>query len=279
MSNQLTVLVPCKNERLNILPCIESFEGIADEILIADSGSTDGTLELVRERGDCRLIEREYVNPADFKNWAIPQAKHPWVLIFDADERLTEPLAAEIREILANPKEGIEGYWIGRQNHYLGHRIERCGWSRDGVIRLFRRDRGRYQQRWVHEVMDIAPEKVARLNEKMLHYTTWSTDDYCEKLNRYANWTVNHYVSKGRRPSVVSLFLTAPFRFLQLYVLRGGFLDGVPGFQVCMYSAFYSFMKRAKLWELSHAKPEPGAKLRMAEQMDDQDSPALKRSA
>lgn len=264
MSNPLTVLIPCKDERLNIVPCIESIQSFADEILIADSGSTDGTLELVRERGDCRVIEREYINSADFKNWAIPQASHPWVLILDADERITEELAAEIRQTLANPAAEIDGYWIGRQNHFVGHRINHCGWNRDGVIRLFRRDDVRYQERWVHAKMEIEPERVARLKETMLHYTTWSTDDYCEKLNRYANWTVNNYVAKGRQPSVLSMFLAAPLRFLQLYLLRGGILDGAPGFQVCMYSAFYSFMKQAKLWEVSHARLEPGAEPRLA---------------
>jgi (heptosyl)LPS beta-1,4-glucosyltransferase len=89
----LTVLIPCKNERLNIKDCIESVRGIADEILIADSGSTDGTLEIVRGLGGCRIIEREYVNSANFKNWAIPQAKHEWVLVVDADERVTPELA------------------------------------------------------------------------------------------------------------------------------------------------------------------------------------------
>ncbi|QDS96862.1 glycosyltransferase family 2 protein [Adhaeretor mobilis] len=264
MSNQLTVLIPCKDESLNILPCIESAQSIADEILVADSGSTDGTLEMVSERGGCRVIEREYVNSADFKNWAIPQASHPWVLILDADERITKHLAAEIRQTLANPDKNIDGYWIGRQNHFIGHRIKHCGWNRDGVIRLFRRDDVRYQERWVHAKMEIAPERVARLKETMLHYTTWSTDDYCEKLNRYANWSVTNYVAEGRQPSAVAIFLSAPLRFLQLYLFRGGFLDGIPGFQVCMYSAFYSFMKQAKLWEVSHGRLESGAEPRQA---------------
>src|SRR5262245_65872301 len=98
---KLTVLIPCKNERLNIKDCIESVRGIADEILVADSGSTDGTLDIVRELGGCRIIEREYVNSANFKNWAIPQAKHEWVLVVDADERVTPDLAEEIRTVLA----------------------------------------------------------------------------------------------------------------------------------------------------------------------------------
>jgi len=257
MAHKLTVLIPCKNERLNIRRCIESVHAFADEILIADSGSTDGTLDIVREMGGCRIIEREYVHSADFKNWAIPQASCEWVLLVDADERITEPLAKEIQSVLANPPEDKDGYWIGRQNHYLGFPIRHCGWNTDGVIRLFRRDVSRYCVRWVHAEIELEAERIGRLSQTMLHYTTWTTDDYFEKLNRYANWGANNYVDKGRQPSVLKMLLAAPFRFMQLYFLRLGILDGVPGFQVCMYAAFYSFMKQAKLWELHHAHQQP----------------------
>ena len=158
-------------------------ESIADEILIADSGSTDGTLDIVREMfarvdGDCRIIEREYVNSADFKNWAIPQAQHEWVLVVDADERVPPELAAEIRQVLADPPENVDGYWIGRDNHYLGHRIRHCGWNTDDVLRLFRREQGHYQTRWVHAEVDIHDNRTRRLKTAFLHYTTWNTDDY-----------------------------------------------------------------------------------------------------
>lgn len=253
MASPLTVIIPCKNERENIGPCIDSVRGIADEILIADSGSTDGTLDIVRAIGGCRIIQREYVHSADFKNWAIPQATHDWVLIVDADERITPPLSREIRGILNEAPCAYDAFWIGRDNHYLGHRIKRCGWSHDGVIRLMRRDVCRYGSRWVHAEVDIAPDRVGRLQHRMLHFTTWSTDEYSEKLNRYAGWGARHFYDQGRRPSLLGLFFAAPFRFLQLYVLRLGFLDGAAGFQVCTYAAFYSFLKQAKLWEMHHA--------------------------
>ena len=168
MPAKLTVLIPCKNERRNIRPCIESIRAIADEIIVADSGSTDGTLDIARDafdacRAECRIIEREYVNSADFKNWAIPQCKHEWVLLVDADERIPEKLAEEIREELSAPPTNVDGYWIGRDNHYLGHRIRRCGWNTDDVIRLFRRDASRYQTRHVHAEVDLPAERLERL--------------------------------------------------------------------------------------------------------------------
>src|SRR5437762_5173010 len=115
---QLTVLIPCKDERRNIRACIESVQAIADEIIIADSGSTDGTLDIVRDVGGCRIIEREYINSANFKNWAIPQAHHEWVLVIDADERATPALAGEIRKLLESAPAGKDGLWVDRANHY-----------------------------------------------------------------------------------------------------------------------------------------------------------------
>lgn len=264
MAAKLTVLIPCKNERLNIRPCIESVRSIADELLVADSGSTDGTLDIVREifedfPGECRLIEREYVNSADFKNWAIPQARHEWVLVVDADERVPEQLADEIRAVLAAPPQEIDGYWIGRDNHYLGYRIRHCGWNSDDVLRLFRRDHGRYQKRWVHAEVEMDDSRTRRLDAAFLHYTTWNTNDYLFKMDRYAAWgALNFRDENGRKTAgILPMITRAPLRFLQLYFLRLGFLDGIPGLQVCMITAFYSFLKQAKLWELRNAIPQP----------------------
>jgi glycosyltransferase involved in cell wall biosynthesis len=254
---QLTALIPCKNERRNIRPCIESVQPIANEILIADSGSTDGTLEIVRRIGGCRIIEREYINSANFKNWAIPQARHEWVLLVDADERVTPELAEDIRRVLESPSPDLDGYWISRLNHFLGYPIKHCGWNTDDVIRLFRRDKSAYQKRWVHAEVELPPERVRRLAHPLLHYTTWDSDQFLYKLNRYAGWGALNMQDLGRRPSALAMFTRAPLRFLQLYLLRLGFLDGIPGFQVCMYTAFYAYLKQAKLWEMQSALPQP----------------------
>ena len=104
MKQKLTVLIPCKDERMNIRPAVASARRVADEVLVADSGSTDGTLQIVSELGGCRVIERAYVNSGNFKNWAIPQAAHAWVLVLDADERVTEQLAAEINALLTSAR-------------------------------------------------------------------------------------------------------------------------------------------------------------------------------
>jgi glycosyltransferase involved in cell wall biosynthesis len=271
---KLTALIPCKDERRNIRPCIESLQPIADEILIADSGSTDGTLDIVRQIGGCRVVEREYINSSNFKNWAIPQARFEWVLLLDADERLTPALASEIRSILASPPACKDGYWIDRANHYLGYHIRHCGWNSDAVIRLFRRE-CRYQTHGLnveHAEIDLPPQRLGRLQHPMLHYTTWNSDHHLKKLIRYAHFGVLHFEDGGRRPSAWRLFTRAPLRFLQLYFLRLGFLDGIPGFQVCVHSAFYSFLKQAKHWELHYAHQQPDPEAERAAQLADSPS-------
>ncbi|MGE0696698.1 MAG: glycosyltransferase family 2 protein [Pirellulales bacterium] len=257
MRASLTVLIPCKNERKNIQACIDSVRDIADEVVVADSGSTDGTLDVVRKIGGCRIIEREYVHSANFKNWAIPQCTHSWVLIVDADERVTPQLAAEIRQVLASPPEDVDGYWIGRKNHFLGYHIAHCGWNSDDVLRLFRRDVGRYRERWVHAEIELPRQRVRRLKHPFDHFTAWHSEQHWHKLNRYATWGALNMRDEGQRVTLFSMCFRAPLRFLQLYFLRLGFLDGMPGFHVCAYTAFYVFMKQARLWELAHAIPQP----------------------
>jgi glycosyltransferase involved in cell wall biosynthesis len=254
----LTVLIPCKNERMNIRPCIESAKRVADEVLVADSGSTDGTMDIVREVGGCRLIEREFVNYADFKNWAIPQATHPWVLVLDADERITEAGAAEIRRTLRDVPDDVDGYWVPRRTFLMGHELKYSGWDTDQLLRLFRRDRCRYKQCRVHEEIVFDQKRTRALREKLLHYTYWSYDQYYEKYLRYIKWGADDMWDRGRRCSTLSLLVRPFLRFFQLYILRRGFLDGKLGIQCCILQAFFiSFGKQARLWEREYAQPQP----------------------
>jgi glycosyltransferase involved in cell wall biosynthesis len=251
------VLVPCKDEERNIRPCLESARGIAEELLVADSGSTDRTMELARSFG-ARIIEREYVNSADFKNWAIPQASCPWVLVVDADERVTPELASEIR-VLLNSDPRADGYRIRRRNHFFGRPIRHCGWGRDDVLRLFRRDGSRYQEKHVHADVVVESGKVGRLKGRLLHYTYWTFEQYLEKFGRYTTWSAQDLKEKGRRATVASLTLRPAWRFFRQYVLRLGFLDGYAGLILCGLAAFNVFTKYAKLWAMEHALPEPAA--------------------
>lgn len=255
MPAKLTILVTCKDERSNIGPCLDSLKGLADEILVADSGSTDGSLEYVRRRGDCRVIEREYVTAGDFKNWAIPQASHEWVMNVDCDERVTPELAAEIRRLIDGHPE-CDGYWLGRANHLMGHRVRHTDWARDRLVRLFRRDQGRYAGPSDHGNVVVKSGRYGTLHELLHHYTLWSWESYLKKFDRYTRVQAEQWHANGRRPSYRRMFFSPPLRFFRDYVIHRGFMDGMVGLQISWMSAFYSFMKQARLWELHHGKSQ-----------------------
>src|SRR5215212_6963814 len=206
MSSKLSVIIPCKNERENICACVAGARQVADEVLVADSGSTDGTIEIAHELG-CRIIEREYGTSGGFKNWAIPQAAHEWVFILDADERVTKQLATEIRDIIRDPKH--DGYWVYRLNHFMGHPIHHGPWRNDRCLRLFRRDLGRYVGSTDHAEVEISSGTVGRLRERLVHYTCTSYTQYLPKLSRYADVQARLWNEEGRRPKLSQLL----FRF------------------------------------------------------------------
>lgn len=257
MREKLSVLIPCKNERKNIRSCIESIRDLADEILVADSGSTDGTLEIVREIGGCRIIERDYVNHGNFVNWAMARASHEWVYVVDADERPTEKLKANIRNVLASPPEHIDAYWVSFICFFLGHRLRFSRWNTD-ALRLVRRDKCRNRECRVHPEFAVSKQRTGRLRGGVLHYSLWSYDDFFRKYDDYTKRVAHDRWDRGKR-SGLRLMLCRPFlRFFYLYVLRLGFLDGAPGLQVCMLMAFFNtFVKLGRLWEMEDAIPQP----------------------
>ncbi|TXT20556.1 MAG: family 2 glycosyl transferase, partial [Planctomycetota bacterium] len=156
-----TVLIPCKDEMQNIEACIASAQAIADEILIADSGSTDGTLELLRHRSDVRIIEREYRCWSDFNNWAIPQASHEWVLLVDADERVSPELAEEIRRLKETElaSTSFDAFSMVRRNFFHKQPVRTWGRHTDSVKRLFRRT-CRWTKRRTHSTLEVSDSKT-----------------------------------------------------------------------------------------------------------------------
>jgi glycosyltransferase involved in cell wall biosynthesis len=252
MPERLTVLIPVKNEVGNLQFCLNSVRAVADEILVADSGSTDGSHAVARTLG-CRVVERELVDFSDFKNWALPQAKHAWVLIIDADERLTPELAAEIRATLESPPPGIDAYWIDRDTFFLGHRLRWGDCRNERVLRLMRRDGCRYTGNRVHERLAVPDGRQGKLQHRMLHYTSWTYAHYLAKMNHYTGLSARDMHDRGRRAGFWGMLLRPPIRFFQMYVLRGGFLDGLAGLQMAMLIAFIGFLKQARLWEIDNA--------------------------
>ena len=257
MSFPLTALITCKDEAKNIEACVASTRKLADEVLIADSGSTDGTLELARSLAD-RVIEREYVNSGDFKNWAIPQAKHEWVLIIDADERVTGELAAEIESVVSSPPSDLNicAYSVQRRNYFLGHALNHGDWARDEVVRLIRKHQCRYALHTDHSEIDVKSRELGKLQSKLVHYTAWDLTTYVEKMTRYAEQQAQLWHENGVRPQWHHVWLNAPMRFLKSYVLRAGFRDGRVGFLIASLTAYYSFLKQFLLWQACHRRSQ-----------------------
>ena len=174
---KLTAIIPTGNEEHNIVEAIQSVS-FADEVMVVDSFSTDKTVELAKPLAN-KIIQREYQNSASQKNWAIPQAKYEWILLLDADERITTELAEEIKDILSS--QPIEsGFWIYRQNYFMGKKVRFSGWQDDKVIRLFKRDECRYEDKHVHAEI-TTQGKIGFLKNKMLHNTLFNMQDYLLK--------------------------------------------------------------------------------------------------
>ncbi len=248
----LSVIVPTFNEEATLRDCLESVR-FADEILVVDSFSTDATVKIAREF-PARVLQHEYVTSARQKNWAIPQARHEWVLLVDSDERVTPGLREEILALLASgPRH--DGYWILRANHFLGRRIRRCGWGTDKVIRLFRRDVARYQDREVHAEIDLSgPLPV--LNHPLEHHTFRSFGQYFRKLQIYSEWGAAQLYKEGKRAGALEIFGRPVTRFLKMYVVRLGFLEGLHGLVLSMLGAFTVYLKYARLWEMGILRGE-----------------------
>jgi len=243
---RLTVIIPSFNEESTIRDCLESVR-FADEILVVDSFSTDATVAIAREAG-ARVLQHEYVYSARQKNWAIPQASHEWVLLVDSDERVTPELRDEILGLLeSSPRH--DGYWILRANHFLGRRIRHCGWGTDRVIRLFRRDRARYEDREVHAEIDL-PEPLPILAHPLEHHSFRSFGQYWRKLELYSEWGAAQLYKEGRTAGMLEILGRPVTRFLKMYIVRLGFLDGLHGLVLSMLGAFTVYLKYARLWEM-----------------------------
>ena len=245
--NKLTALIPAGNEIHNIKEVIASVD-FADEILVVDSNSSDGTYELALELAD-KVIRRDYINSASQKNWAIPQAKHEWILLVDADERVTPELKDEILTILQTSQQNHVAYWIGRNNHFMGEKVNYSGWRNDKVIRLFRRDLCKYEEKRVHAEI-IANGTVGKLNNKLFHNSYISLDNYIEKMNRYAWLQAQDYNEKTGILTPYHFILKPIWRFFKHYVIQLGFLDGLIGFTIAWIQVYVVFMRYVKIWLL-----------------------------
>lgn len=248
---KITAIIPTFNEEDNIKAAIESVLW-CDEIIVVDSFSKDKTTTIVKSFPQVRLLEHEYEHSAAQKNWTIPQASHPWIFLLDADERPTAELVTEIKGILKNGTR-YSGFWINRRNHFMGKRINYSGWQSDKVIRLFKRDECKYQNKHVHAEIESKGE-ISILKEKLVHFTYKDLTSYLKKADRYTTWGAQDRFQKfqkqGRRIGLPYLVFRPFGRFLRHYFWRLGILDGTHGFVVSALAAYNVFIRAVKIWRL-----------------------------
>lgn len=243
----VTAVIAARDEAANIAGCIDSLRWAA-EILVADDGSSDGTAALAAAAGATVVPVHGAPTIGAARNAAIEQASQKWVLVVDADERATPALRDEIAEEIVVPAH--DAYRVPRRNHFLGREIRHGGWEHDRPIRLFRRGM-RYDGSRVHErVVTSAP--IGLLAGALLHFPYPSLDAYFEKLDRYSRWWADDQAARGRRTSAAAVVSRPPARFVSMYLLRAGFLDGAPGAVLAALAATSVLAKYARLWARQH---------------------------
>src|SRR6058998_171745 len=219
----VTAVIPTLNEANQIADCVRAMTW-ADEVIVADGGSSDGTTR------------------------AAAAAGNQWVLAVDADERVGPDLAAEIGATVTTPAH--PAYAVRRANVYLGRTVRYGGWGDDWVVRLFQRDR-RYVERRVHEHLERGTD-VGRLRTPLVHVPYRDLSHHLEKLDRYATWSAEELAERGRRAHLTDILVRPPARFFSMYVLRLGLLDGWRGAVLCGLAAVSVFLKYVRLWDLQH---------------------------
>ncbi len=242
----MTATVITFNESANLRAALESISW-ADEIVVVDSESTDDTAAIAREFTG-KVIVRRWPGYIAQKNFAAAQATHDWILSLDADERISPPLAEEVRAIVRDPG-AAAGYRMPRVTFHLGRWIRSTDWYPDYQLRLYDRRRARWDGRYVHESVK-ADGPVVDLEGEILHYAYRDLAHHFQTIDRYTTLAARQMFEDGRRAGLLDLAVHPPAAFLRNYVLRGGFRDGVPGLIVSAMNARYVGLKFAKLWEL-----------------------------
>lgn len=240
----LSVAIITLNAESQLGDCLQS-AAFADDIVVVDSGSSDGTVALA-ERAGARVIRQDWLGYGPQKQFAVEAARHDWVLCLDADERVTPELRAAIESALANPRFGA--YRFARCNRFLGRYLRHGEGYPDWSLRLFDRRRARWSSDPVHEKVEAEGE-VGVLDGDLLHDSAETLASYLAKQNRYTSLAAEAALAAGKRAGFARLFFSPLVRFVKFYLVRQGFRDGLPGLVHIAIGCFNSFLKYAKMLE------------------------------
>src|SRR5258705_13679639 len=253
-SMKISATIIAFNEAANIGDACKSLAW-ADEIVVVDSGSTDETVKIAEACG-ARVITRDWPGFAAQKQLATEQTAHDWVFSLDADERVSGELQASIAKLRETPEHELaDGYRIPRRSYYQGRWIKGGGWYPDWQLRLFRKSRGRWEPRHIHESVKLnSGARVEKLSGDILHYSVRDATHHHRMIGeRYAPLAAQKMFEEGRQTSVLKIAAAAPAAFVRSYILKGGFRDGLAGLSIASFAAHHAFLKHVMLWEKQKA--------------------------
>jgi len=249
---QLSVVIITLNEEHNIARCLASVKGIADDLLVVDSFSTDKTIEIAEANG-ARVIKHKFEGYIEQKNWALSQANYPFVLSLDADEALSEQLRFLIMEVKNNKQ--YDGYTMNRFTNYCGKWVRHCGWYPDTKLRLFDKTISKWGGVNPHDKLEMKESaKVFHLKGDILHYSYYTLADHINQVNKFTEISANALFKMGKKASLLKIKFGPFIKFMKDYFLKLGFLDGYTGFVISRISAHAAFLKYAKLRQLNKSK-------------------------
>jgi glycosyltransferase involved in cell wall biosynthesis len=243
----VTVVIAARNEADNIAACVESVAW-AKEILVVEDGSSDDTASRAQNAG-ATVIQNSFTTIGMQRNAAIERADNEWILVVDADERASPELGREVERVVIAPR--FDAYRVPRRNFFLGGEVRHGGWESDRPIRLFRSSI-RYNASRVHEHVEVKGEP-GDLDTPLTHEPYRTLESWFEKLGRYSEWWAQDRLERGKRAGMASVVFRPPLRFLTMFILRGGWMDGARGALLASMAAVSVFAKYARLWEKSRA--------------------------
>ncbi|MGB4704309.1 MAG: glycosyltransferase family 2 protein [Candidatus Saccharicenans sp.] len=244
---KVTAVVVTYNSEKKIIGCLESLQGVVDEIIVVDSHSTDLTRKIASHFTD-KVFLHDSIDYPELKNFGQQQASFDWILSLEADERLSRELKLELLKIKQKPDE-VDGYRIPRMSFYLGRWIKHSGWYPDCRVRLYRRDRGIWVSENYRVFLNFSGRRV-KLKNHLEHLAFSSISEHVGYLNRLSERRARELYLKRKKARFYHFCLSPVFRFLKIYLLKGGWLDGFPGLVISVLSAYSVFLKFAKLKEV-----------------------------
>lgn len=252
MRHKLSSVIITFNEERNIGRCIDSLKAFSDEIIVLDSFSTDKTVEICKEK-DVQIHQREWKGYSNAKNYLNQLAKNDFIFSVDADEAPDDELQKAILQEIENGLDGI--YEVNRLTNYCGKWIKHSGWYPDKKIRIFQKSKSEWTGEFVHEELEIKGNpKKRELPGHLLHYSYYNKKEHRERADKYSYLTAEKMFNQGKRASFIKPYLSAAGRFIAMYIIKAGFLDGKAGFDIARISAASNIVKYQELRRLQNEK-------------------------